>query len=385
MKLIKGKKTAFPRKVDDSPEINSDDEKRFLAITCTDLTPAQQDQITEPPLTYPRQENVLAVHWHPEFVPMELIKRRVEKLYPRAIEKLIIPTQHNRITAYEDYCGVEVDSYSRGFQRKVQLLIHFHRDRLERTGILQGALEHTFSYRASQLFDLLHAITKPHQEIMDRAARETGAEEDTIDLVRQQAIKLEALLDRHYDTMSPDVIKNRLARNFLDTLRGVYDKKTINRAQVFLRQVKQEVKAAFPLNFFYRTSEIIEEARNIGAGIVIPHPEEFWPILLAEYDVDGYEVWNPQSREYTDFLISVLVNKNRQRGQQERPLLVFMGDDTHFSETVKAPEDQDKSKRGREIGYQPPWEDLSLRKKLIVAEMSRERVIHEYKARLDSA
>ncbi|HET97221.1 MAG TPA: hypothetical protein ENN98_00665 [Desulfurivibrio alkaliphilus] len=384
MKLIKGKKISAPAPLEESSEVTPEDEARFAAITSVELSPEQQQRITAPPQTFPRQKSVLAVHWHPEFVEMDLIRQRVEHLYPRAIEKLIIPTQHNRITAYDEYCGVEVDCYSRGFQRKVQLLLHFHRDRLEKTGVLQGALEHTFQYRASQLFDLLATLTKPDPERLNRAARETGAEDSTIEFVRTQAAKLETLLERHYDTLPPDVIKNRLARNFLDTLRGGYDNKTINRAQVFLRQVKQDVKAAFPLNFFYRTSEIIEEARGIGAGIVIPHPEEFWPVLLADYDVDGYEVWNPQSLEYTDFLITVLAGKNRRREQKERPLLAFMGDDTHFSEKIKAYEDQDKSKRDREIGLQPPWDDLSLRKKLIVTKMDRETVIQEYKSRLDS-
>ena len=383
MKLLKGKKLQKIRPLQESPEVTAEDEARFAAITNIELSPEQQRLITHPPEVYPRQKSVLAVHWHPEYVDLDLIGQRLDNLYPNAIERLIIPTQHNRINAFGDYCGVEVDCYSRGFQRKVQLLLHFHHDRLEKTGVLQGALEHTFQYRASQLFELLAALSKPDHERLNRAARETGVEEDIIELVRAQAAKLESLLDSHYDTLAPDVIKNRLARNFLDTLRGIYDKKTINRAQVFLRQVKQDVKAAFPLDFFYRTSEIIEEARGIGAGIVIPHPEEFWPILLAEYDVDGYEVWNPQSREYTEFLITVLSNKNQRRSQSQRPLLAFMGDDTHFSEKTKPYEEQDKSKRDREIGYQPPWDDLSLRKKLIVTTMDRETVIQEYKARLD--
>ncbi len=117
--------------------------------------------------------------------------------------------------------------------------------------------------------------------------------------------------------------------------------------------------------------------------MVIPHPEEFWPILLADYDVDGYEVWNPQSQEYTEFLISVLVTKNRRRERNQRPLLLFMGDDTHMSEKLRPLEEQHKSKGQREIGYQPPWDDLNLRKKLIMAEMDRLTLIQEYKARLD--
>ncbi len=185
---------------------------------------------------------------------MALIGRRLEGMYPDKRNALIIPTQHNVITSYGDYAGVEVDCYSRGFNQKVQ--------------------------------------------------------------------------------------------------------------------------------YFYRTSEVIEEARALGAGIVIPHPEQFWPILLADYDIDGIEVWNPQSRKYTEFLISVINQKNRCSGFSKRNLLIFMGDDTHMAEKTRAPEVQDQEKAGREIGYQPAWDDLSIRKALIRAGASRRNVIQEYEARL---
>ncbi|TBV79294.1 MAG: hypothetical protein EYX74_07330 [Desulfobulbaceae bacterium] len=384
MKLVKREKSPRLQLVGGHEEITAEDERRFWAIATTELTTAQQQLVSQPTQVFPHQESVLAVHWHPEFVPMELIRARITALYPKSHEELIIPTQHNRINAYDDYCGVEVDCYSRGFQRKVQLLLHFHHDRLSRTRVLQGALEHTFQYRTSQFFDLVRTFTKPNTERLDQAARATGVDHDVISLVREQAAKLEILVERHYDNMHPDIIKNRLLRNFLGTLNGVYDRKTINRAHIFLSQVKNIVKAEFSPDYFYRTSEIIEEARGIGAGVVVPHPEEFWPILLAEYDVDGYEVWNPQSREYTDFLISVLVNKNRRRDRQQRPLLLFMGDDTHMSAKIRPPEEQKVSKGLREIGYQPPWDDLNLRKKLIMTQMDRLTLIQEYKARLAS-
>lgn len=70
---------------------------------------------------------------------------------------------------------------------------------------------------------------------------------------------------------------------------------------------------------------------------MIPHPEQFWPILLTGYDVDGVEVWNPQSHRYTNFLVSVLNEKNRRMDSSERPLLIFMGDDTHMSEKPVIP------------------------------------------------
>ena len=178
------------------------------------------------------------------------------------------------------------------------------------------------------------------------------------------------------------MIKNKILRNFLDGLRDRYDDALIDRAQTLLHAVKVQVKAEFPLQYFYRTSEVIEEARALGAGIVIPHPEQFWPILLADYDVDGIEVWNPQSRKYTEFLISVINQKNRCGGFSKRNLLIFMGDDTHMAEKTRAPEVQDQEKAGREIGYQPAWDDFSILKALIRAGASRRNVIQEYEARL---
>ena len=63
-------------------------------------------------------------------------------------------------------------------------------------------------------------------------------------------------------------------------------------------------------------------------------------------------------------------------------LLVFMGDDTHMAEKLKDPTAQDLSKANREIGLQPAWNDLDIRKKLIKADMLRSQVIKEYRERL---
>jgi hypothetical protein len=180
------------------------------------------------------------------------------------------------------------------------------------------------------------------------------------------------------------MIKNKMVRNFLHALRPIYGHQLIDRAQNFLQAVKQAVKQDFPLQYFYRTSEIIEEARGLGAGIVVPHPEQFWPILLADYDVDGYEVWNPQSQRYTDFLISVVQEKNRGQPASKPPLLVFMGDDTHMGEKVKDADEMDEAKAGREVGYQPAWDDRTVGKRLLGNSISRKRVIAEYTSRLQT-
>ncbi len=384
MELVKGKKLD-PGNKEIAPahqEITAADETRFLGIVSVDLSREQQKRVTVPVRTYPRQRSVLAVHWHPEFVPLELIGQRINALFPNLDQELIIPTQHNEITAYGDYSGVEVDCYSHGFKRKVQLLLHFETAKLSGADTLRSALAYTFQYRSSQLYDFIHTLTKPVEDRIERAARETGANQELVEYVRQHTAKIARLLDTFHDSVPRASIKNKLLRNYFDALRGEAGNDFINRVQVFLKAVKQQVKDNFPLKYFYRTTEIIEEARALGAGIVIPHPEQFWPILLADYDVDGYEVWNPQSREYTDFLISTIIKKNKQPGLGRRKLLVFMGDDTHMAEKVKPPGEQDKAKAAREIGVQPAWDDRSILKKLIIADMDRRKVIADYKSRL---
>ena len=173
-----------------------------------------------------------------------------------------------------------------------------------------------------------------------------------------------------------------MLRNFFDFLRPTYGDTLIDRAQTFLTAVKQQVKAEFSLEYFFRTSEVIEEARSLNAGIVIPHPEQFWPVLLADYDVDGVEVWNPQSQRYTDFLISVIRDINRKPHRAGNPLLIFMGDDTHFGEKVRDPDKQNKQKAARELGIQPPWDDLNVAKALVRSGINRRKLIEEYTNRI---
>ncbi len=366
-----------------SEEITEADEQIFFDIISTDLNDRQKQQIITPPAVYPRQDTVLAVHWHPEFVPMPLIKQRIDAMFPNKRRELIIPTQHNEIMSYNGYSGVEVDCYSQGFNQKVQLLLHFETPRLENAHMLRDMLAHTFKYRSSQLFDFLHTLTAPVDERIDEAARDTGASDGLIRFVQAYSRKIEQLIDRNISGIPPQSIKNKLIRNFFDGLRPQYGDPLIGRAQTFLNAIKAIVKRHFSLQYFYRTSEVIEEARHLNAGIVIPHPEQFWPVLMAGYDVDGVEVWNPQSHRYTEFLVSVINDQNNRRaGTSRRQLLIFMGDDTHMGEKTRDPETWNHVKASREIGFQPAWDDLSICKSLIMARCNREKVIEEYKSRL---
>jgi hypothetical protein len=219
------------------------------------------------------------------------------------------------------------------------------------------------------------------EDRVERAAAKTGASSDLVRLVRVHVARLKVLIDRNWSVTPTDMLKNKLIRNYFHTLRARYDDQVVRHAQVFLTEVKKLVKADFSPTYFYQTSEIIEEVRGLGGGIVIPHPEQFWPILLADYDVDGIEVWNPQSREYTEFLIHVVTHQNK-RGYRNRPLLITMGDDTHFGEKVLAPQYQDGEKAGRELGLQPAWDEVGIRKGLCVAGIDRRSLIEAYTSRL---
>jgi hypothetical protein len=96
-------------------EITPAEEKIFFQITSSELTDAQKQGILTPAKVLYQQERVLGVHWHPEFIPMDLIRSRIEATFPNRREELIIPTQHNELMTYGSYVGVEVDCYASGF------------------------------------------------------------------------------------------------------------------------------------------------------------------------------------------------------------------------------------------------------------------------------
>jgi hypothetical protein len=365
-------------------EVTEDDWRLYRTLVSTKLTPEQARMIEEPERTFERQTSVLAVHWHQEFIPLEHVRVRVGRLFPNREIDLVIPTQHNVLSAWDEHTGVEVDCYSAGFNRKVQLLIHFASARVDgRADVFRGMLDHTFKYRTSQLFEFLDSVIDPaFQERVDEAAAETWTDEDTVQFVRIHARRLKALLEGAAFETPPEMIKNKLLRDYMDGWRDRYGDALIDHVQVFLRALKMIVKRHFALDYFYKTEEVIEEVRALGGCIVIPHPEQFWPVLLDDLDIDGIEVWNPQSFEYTAFLIDVVKRKNATRARADRPILITMGDDCHMGEKVKDLRVQEPSKAGREIGVQPPWDDPGLRKNLIVAKADRVNLIREYRARL---
>ena len=364
-------------------DVTDRDIEIFKELTTTELTEEQKSVIINPEKIYRNQADVVAVHFHPEIVGLDLIEKRVSGMFPDMKNEFLIPTQHNIINTYKGYCGVEVDCYSPEFNRKVQLLVHFKENRLKNASMFKSMLEHTFKYRSSQFFMLMDTvINEKYKSSLDLARRECAADDNLVKFVKLYTEKFKEIVEDRYSQTDRTVIKNKLLPNYFQRLKKYFDPHEIDKAIVFLKEVKKVVKRNFKLDFFYQTNEIIEEARALQAGILIPHPEQFWPVLLADYDIDGIEVWNPQSREFTEFLINVVVNKNNNKVFKNKPFLIFMGDDTHMGEKLKKKEDQDPFKAGREIGYQPPWDDIVIRKSLIRGNFSRINMINEYKARL---
>jgi hypothetical protein len=367
----------------DANEITDWDQQVYSQLVSVDLTPQQIEHLRNPKLIYDREDSVLAIHWHPEMVPVPLVKERMDKMFPNAAEKLFIPTQHNMLMACDGLAGVEVDCQAKDFNRKIQLLFHFLEDRLEEAPILKSMLAHTYQYRQSQFYDYLETIINPRcEDRLQEAVRVTGMEEDIVRLTKAYAKKMKDLLAANF-SRTPDIsIKNKLLTNYFSRLKEFYDSRIIDKAIILLLEVKRIVKRHFPPDYFYDVREVIEEARAYGAGIVVPHPEQFWPVLLADYDIDGIEVWNPQSREFTEFLIQVVIRKNRERRHAERPLLVMMGDDCHLSAKFFDPNAETQDSAGREVGYQPAWHEITIRKSLKMGDYDRTRIIKEYRSRL---
>jgi len=365
-------------------EIDSWDQEQYEGIVSTELTPEQRARVADPGASHSQQNEILAIHWHPEWIPQELTAQRVATLYPNANKSLVIPTQHNQILSWNGYSGAEVDCYSSGFNRKVQLLLHFKTESMGEAHILRSMLEHTFKYRTGQLYEFMDTITQPALAVrLEQAANDTGSSEEVVAFVRFYTARLRRLVEMNLSDTPPAMIKNKLLTEYIDAQRGRHTDLMVNRAQLLLKAVKAIVKEHFSLSYFFRASEVIEEVRSLGGGVVIPHPEQFWPILLADYDVDGVEVWNPQSREYTEFLIRALTNQNKSRPSGRRQMLIFMGDDTHMSVKLKEPGQVESSKYEREVGLQPAWDEVAVRKSLSLAGASRSQVIDEYQARLN--
>ena len=128
--------------------------------------------------------------------------------------------------------------------------------------MLKSMLAHTFKYRSSQLFEFMDTITKPIEHRIEAAAKLTGANEQIIAFVQAYVKKIAAMIDKKISDLPPQAIKNKVLRNFFDHLRPIHGDTLIDRAQTFLTAVKKEVKAEFSLEYFFRTSEIIEEAER---------------------------------------------------------------------------------------------------------------------------
>jgi len=365
-----------------TPEVGESDQRIYETITSTNLSEQQANAIAHPGRSFPSVKHVLAVHWHPEFVPLGLIRERIDHLYPNRVDELIIPTQHNQLLEWDGYSGVEVDCYATEFKEKIQILLHFASSSLDSASKLKAMLDHTFRYRSSQLFEFLDTLIEENMEHrLLLAAQKTAASEELIRFTRIHARRLRRLIRDNEARTEPTMIKNKLVRNYFDRLRDQYDDRLIDQVQEFARRVKKIVKANFDPSFFFTVQEVIEEARLHNPIIIVPHPEQSWPVLLADYDVDGFEVWNPQSQDYTEFMIGVVHRLNTARPDRH-PILAMMGDDCHMGEKTKPKDKQDPVKSVREIGLQPAWDELPIRKSLVLGNIRKESLIEEYRQRL---
>ncbi len=356
----------------------------FDHLTSITLTPEEEELAARPDRVAPEAEQFLAVHWHPEWAPLDLIDRRLKTAFPRADHNLVIPTQHNKIMSFGPWAGVEADVYDRRYGLKVQLLIHFRADKLGRAGVLASMMDHTYNNRAHQLLDILDRLINP--EVLPDQVKKSlkcSVDEESITMARFYAARLKALIERSgiIGSARDEMLKNRLLPDFLLACAGPQQRFQAEQALMFISVVKKSVKAALRPEAFHSPQEVIEEARSLGGGIVIPHPPAFWPILLSNLDVDGWEIWNPSTPRHTLFLLEALNSINEHRVAKRR-LLAFMGDDTHMSAKFRRNLSDEKDSVGREIGFQDTWNQPEVSAALGRAGQGLRRTLDEYRSRL---
>jgi hypothetical protein len=367
---------------DDLPELETtqEDIEVFERLTSVELSEQEKALATTPEQIDTEEKQVMALHFHPEWVPLPLIKLRLQRSFPQAAGGLIIPTQHNILLTLDDWAGVEADVYVPDYQQKIHLLIHLKSKVLNGAATFQAMIDRTFRYRALQLMDILRALTKP-DEAMSKELKKSGLDSQALDIAGRFAKKFADLIETRIAPSSnrTEMLKNRLLVDFMTARGAGFNPKTLDKALAAVKIVKGFVKRRLDPNRFYSAKELIEEARSLGAGVVIPHPPLFWPAIIDDLDVDGWEVWNPSTPNHTIFLIQCLERMSKSRPK----LLAFMGDDTHMSSKIRPNIAEDKGNLMREIGFQPPWRDPKVIEALKNAGQSRERTLNEYCSRID--
>lgn len=382
--LFNGKGSGYGFDLKAAIDLEESDWVLFNRLTSLDLTSEEKKKVSSPGRTDPVALEFLAVHWHPEWAPLELIEERLSCSFPCAENSLVIPTQHNRIMSYGGWAGVEADAYDRRYGQKVQLLLHFQASRLPRATALVAMMKRTYDYRANLLMDCLERLVSTSLVKVGSLEIFTDyVSEEALCLVRFFAARLKYLIERSGIRGNPrgEMLKNRLLSDFILGSCGSEQHPLVKQAMRYIKAVKKTVKAELRPEAFYSPQEIIEETRSLGGGVVIPHPPKFWPILLGDLDVDGWEVWNPSTPLHTMFLLEALQRANEARTPRRR-LLAFMGDDTHMSSKIRPELGQNKNSASREIGFQDPWFDTEIATELIRTGQSRTVTINEYQARL---
>ena len=66
-------------------EITDWDEQMYFELTSDQLTDEQREVIHNPSTVYERETSILAIHWHPEQVPIHDVEVRVIKMFPNAM------------------------------------------------------------------------------------------------------------------------------------------------------------------------------------------------------------------------------------------------------------------------------------------------------------
>lgn len=353
-------------------------EELFEDLIKDQLNKDKTDKVTNPRFIMPEIENVLALHWHPENLSIETAVKRLSKTFPNATNKLIIPTDHNIFKSYQGISGTEIDCFAKELKKKVQLLIHIKDDNLKNSFTLKTMVNYSAEFSKKFLLFFLDSLigkSTVSNFIWEKVASEAVLDKKYYEEIRKLSKEFITLFEsRKIDYF---LISNSLLVNFVCNILTKYNDLIKKQAKLFLLEFKKLCYIHFDTKFFYSVEDFVEEVQWSGGAISVPHPEQFWPILLTKYKFDGIEFWNPSSASYSELILDRIIRLNKYKKEAVIPLV---GDDTHFNKLV---EEVSKNRiPSRDLGYQPIWKSKIIQQILKRNSLCKQKIIDLYRERL---
>jgi hypothetical protein len=251
----------------DPRELNQWDQEAFERIISTELTEEQKARVVTPGLTFPGQKSLLAIHWHPEFIPSDLIAQRISACFRTARRSWSFPPSTTCLSRLGGLHWREVDCYAAGLIARCSCCCISIRTGWSgppasrpcwstRSNTGPGSFSNIW---IRWLILFMTAVCRGPWPPPARTRSWCASPGST-------AGKLKQLIEINQSIIDEETIKNKLLPDFFEELRAFYPERLINHAQSLLHAVKKIVKAQYNLTYFYRARNSSRKRGPWGAA-----------------------------------------------------------------------------------------------------------------------